>query len=210
MSVFEHITIWVTNTIETLGYPGLAFLMALESMIAPIPSEAVMPFAGFLAFEGKMSMILIGVWSTTGSIVGSLISYYMGLYGGRPLVLSIGKYLFLNVHHLDSTERFFKRYGGITVFICRFIPVVRHFISIPAGIGKMPMGWFLLYTTIGALTWNMILAVVGFKLRERWDMLTPYFHIVDRVIVIAALVVIVVYISGQIMQRRKSQSAGQS
>ena len=207
MSVFEHVTIWATHTIEALGYVGLAFLMALESMIAPVPSEAVMPFAGFLAYEGKMSMTLIGIWSTAGSIVGSVISYYIGLYGGRPLVLKVGKYLLLNVHHLDATERFFNRYGGMTVFVCRFIPVVRHFISLPAGTGKMPMSWFLLYTAIGACMWNMILAWAGFKLRERWDALTPYFHTVDKVILALGLAAIAVFIVVQVIARRRATPA---
>jgi membrane protein DedA with SNARE-associated domain len=206
MSVFEQVTEWCTHVIDLGGYPVLAGLMALESMIAPIPSEAVMPFAGFLAYEGKMTMVLIGVWSTAGSIVGSLLSYWIGMYGGRPLVLAVGKYLLLNVHHLDATERFFNRFGSITVFICRFIPVVRHFISIPAGMGRMPLGMFLTYTALGACIWNVFLAWAGLKLKENWMALTPYFHIVDKVILIAAIIVIVLFISGQIRARRAEKS----
>ncbi|HDS30905.1 MAG TPA: DedA family protein [Firmicutes bacterium] len=202
MSVFEQITQWCTHVIEVGGYPVLFGLMALESMIAPIPSEAVMPFAGFLAYEGKMSMWLIMVSATIGSIVGSTLSYWMGLYGGRPLVLKVGKYLFLNVHHLDATERFFNKYGTWTVFICRFIPVVRHFISIPAGMGRMPTGVFLIYTAIGATMWNMFLAWAGFKLKENWESLRDYFHYVDMVILVAAIVFIVGYIIGQIKHHR--------
>ena len=197
MSVFEQITEWCTHVIEVGGYPVLTGLMALESMIAPIPSEAVMPFAGFLVYEGKMNMWLVGLWSTFGSIIGSMLSYWMGMYGGRPLVLKVGKYLFLNVHHLDATEAYFNRYGVITVFICRFIPVVRHFISIPAGMGRMNIAVFLIYTTVGACTWNMILAWVGFKLKENWGSLRGYFHYVDYGIVIAAAIVIVWYIYAQ-------------
>jgi len=202
MSIFEQVTIWATHIIQILGYPGLLFLMALESMIAPVPSEAVMPFAGFLVFTGEMKMHLVGLWSTVGSIIGSLVSYYMGLYGGRPIVLKVGKYLLLNVHHLDATERFFQRYGSITVFICRFIPVVRHFISIPAGAGKMHLGWFILYTAVGACAWNMILAWAGFKLRERWDALTPYFHTVDKVILVAGIALLIFFAWSHFAVRR--------
>lgn len=193
VSVFEHITIWCTEVIRWGGYPVLVGLMALESMIAPIPSEAVMPFAGFLAtdIEGNtMHMEWIALWSTVGSIIGSLLSYWIGLFGGRPLVLKIGKYLFLNVHHLEMTERFFEKYGGITVLICRFIPVVRHFISIPAGIAKMNLTTFLLYTTIGACAWNMILAYFGFYLKQNWNTVRDYFHYVDLVILVGGSVVI--------------------
>jgi membrane protein DedA with SNARE-associated domain len=205
MSVFEQITQWCTHVIDLGGYPVLSGLMALESMIAPIPSEAVMPFAGFLVYEGKMSMLLVGIWSTFGSVVGSTVSYWIGLYGGRPLVLKVGKYLFLNVHHLDATERFFNRWGTWTVFICRFIPVVRHFISIPAGMGRMPFALFLIYTAVGACIWNVFLAWAGFKLKENWDSLRGYFHYVDMFILAAGLIVIALYIIGQIRHHRNEK-----
>jgi len=201
-SFFEYITEWCVHVIDVTHYPGVFLLMALESMIAPIPSEAIMPFAGFLAFEGKMSMAWIAVWSTLGSIVGSLLSYLMGMYGGRPLVLKIGKYLLLNVHHLDATERFFNRYGNATVFICRFIPVVRHFISIPAGMGRMPLVPFLIMTLIGALIWNTFLAWAGWKLNENWDSLRGYFHYIDIVIVVAILGVVLAFIIRQVVEFR--------
>ncbi|MFH1676494.1 MAG: DedA family protein, partial [bacterium] len=189
MSIFEQLTIWCTHVIELGGYPMLACLMALESMIAPIPSEAVMPFAGFLVYEGKMTMLGVGIWSTFGSIIGSLISYWIGMYGGRPLVLKVGRYLLLNVHHLDATERFFNRYGGITVFICRFIPVVRHFISIPAGMGKMRLSTFIILTVVGAGCWNMILAWAGLILKENWRTAQHYFHYIDIAILIGVAIV---------------------
>lgn len=202
MSVFEQITIWATGIIGALSYLGVLFLMALESMIAPVPSEAVMPFAGFLVAEGKMSMVLVVIWSTAGSILGSLISYYLGLWGGRALVLKVGKYLLLNEHHLDVTEKFFQRRGDITVLISRFIPVVRHFISIPAGMGKMPLLPFVIYTTIGAGIWNWILTYAGFKLRANWASITPYFHLVDKVILAVIVLVVLWFIWGRIKSRQ--------
>ena len=207
MSVFEQITEWCTHVIEMGGYPVLAGLMALESMIAPIPSEAVMPFAGFLAYQDKMNLPLIWLYSTIGSVAGSLASYYMGMYGGRPLILKVGKYLLLNVHHLDQTEHFFGKYGGITVFVCRFIPVVRHFISIPAGMGRMKLVTFLIYTIIGASIWNMFLAWAGMKLRENWTSLRPYFHYVDLAILYGAVIVIIWFFWTQIRLRMNSRAA---
>jgi membrane protein DedA with SNARE-associated domain len=209
-SVFEQLTKWCVHVIEISGYPGIFLLMALESMIAPIPSEAVMPFAGFLAFEGKMSMFLIAVVSTIGSITGSLVSYWMGIYGGRPLVLKIGKYLFLNVHHLDATERFFNRFGASTVFICRFIPVVRHFISIPAGMGRMQIPKFIVMTVTGALIWNTFLAWVGWKLKENWETLRVYFHWIDIVIAAIILLFIVAFIARQIIEWQKQKKAAKT
>jgi membrane protein DedA with SNARE-associated domain len=201
-SVFEHITAWCVNLIDITHYPGVFLLMALESMIAPIPSEAVMPFAGFLAYEGRMSMVWIGIFSTLGSLVGSGVSYWLGMYGGRPLVLKVGKYFLLNVHHLDATERFFNRFGNATVFICRFIPVIRHFISIPAGMGRMPLVPFLMMTLLGAAIWNMFLAWAGWKLNENWESLRGYFHYIDITILVIIIAVIVAFIVRQIVEFR--------
>jgi membrane protein DedA with SNARE-associated domain len=208
-SVFETISEWCTNVIDIAHYPGVFFLMMLESMVVPIPSEAVMPFAGFLAFEGKMSMPWIALWSTLGSITGSIISYWLGMYGGRPLVLKVGKYLLLNVHHLDATERFFTRRGPITVFICRFIPVVRHFISIPAGIGRMPLKSFIPMTLIGALIWNVFLAWAGYKLKQNWESLRGYFHWIDIAIVVIIGLLIVAFIVRQVVEFKAQKAAAQ-
>lgn len=206
-SIFERISEWCTNVIQVTHYPGVFFLMALESMIAPIPSEAVMPFAGFLISMGEMTWPLVALWSTLGSIVGSLLSYWMGMYGGRPLVLKVGKYLLLNVHHLDATERYFNKYGPVTVFICRFVPVVRHFISIPAGMGKMPMVTFLSMTVVGAFMWNMFLVWVGYWLKENWQDLKGYFHWIDRIIIAMILLVIVAFIIRQVVEWKAQKNS---
>ncbi len=187
----EHIT----ELIHSAGYAGITVAMALESMIAPLPSEAVMPFAGFLIFEGKFTFAGVIFFSTLGSIIGSLISYYMGLWGGRPFVNKFGKYLLLDQHHLDMTVNFFGKYGDKTIFFSRFIPVVRHLISIPAGVGKMNLAKFSIYTIIGAGIWNSILTVIGYYLRDNWSVIRKYGEIVDIVVVvlIIAAIVYVVY-----------------
>ena len=145
---------FATNLIAKTGYAGIFALMTLESMVAPVPSEAVMPFAGFLLYQKTFTLFGVIVASTAGSLVGSLISYWIGAKGGRVIVLRYGKYLLLNTHHLDATERFFSRYGEWTIFVSRFIPIVRHLISIPAGIGRMKLGKFCAYTIAGAALWN--------------------------------------------------------
>lgn len=178
--------------------------MALESMIAPVPSEAVMPFAGFLIFEGKFTFTGVIIFSTLGSIIGSLISYYAGAYGGRPLVNKLGKYLLLDQHHLDLTEKFFGKYGSRTIFISRFIPVVRHLISIPAGIGRMNLLKFSLYTVIGAALWNGFLAYVGFHLRNNWHIVKKYSEFVD----LAVLVLLIAAIIFLFFQYRKKSDHG--
>jgi len=193
------ITEYVSNTavkiLETSGYAGAGFLMALESMIAPVPSEAVMPFVGFMVVDGKWNLWASIAATSIGSIIGSLLSYLMGYYGGKPLVLKVGKYLLLNQHDLERTERFFhQRSGTKWLFISRFIPVVRHFISIPAGMGRMPMAPFLIATFIGATIWNTILLVMGMWLRERWTIIQTYSHKIDYVIVAGAVVFIIWFI----------------
>jgi membrane protein DedA with SNARE-associated domain len=167
------------NTIDFLGYPGVCVLMALESMIAPIPSELVMPFAGFLVADKGWSFSLVILFSTFGSIIGSLLSYYIGYYGGNPFVLKFGKYLLLDEDDLMKTEQWFSKRGDSTVFISRFIPVVRHLISIPAGIGRMNMKKFCVYTIIGATAWNTFLALFGYVLGREWDRVQKYMHYVS-------------------------------
>jgi len=181
----EFISGVATNVLTTAGYPGAAGLMALESMIAPVPSEAVMPFVGFQVKDGHWNLWLAILATTIGSLVGSLLSYYMGYFGGKSLVLKVGKYLLLNRHDLEMTEKFFHaNRGTMTIFISRFIPVVRHFISIPAGIGKMPLLPFLITTGIGATMWNSFLLGCGWYLRDKWRIVQKYSHQADIVIVV--------------------------
>lgn len=187
--ILSHIGEFVVKTIDFLGYPGITVLMALESMIFPMPSELVMPFAGFLAVDGKMSFWLIILFSSIGSIIGSLISYYIGYYGGNKFILKFGKYFLLDVTDLEKTERWFHRRGERTIFISRFVPIVRHLISIPAGIGKMDMKKFCFYTIIGATIWNSILAYAGYILGKNWNLVRHYSEYASMV---AAVLIVLV------------------
>ena len=181
----EMISHFAIKCLDLGGYAGAGVLMALESMIAPIPSEAVMPFVGFLVADGRWNLWLAMLATSFGSMVGSLLSYLMGFYGGKPLVLKVGKYLLLDRHDLELTEKFFhRRSGTLTIFISRFIPVVRHLISIPAGVGKMPLAPFLVATLIGATLWNVFLLHCGMTLREHWHLVQRYSHQVDLVVVL--------------------------
>jgi membrane protein DedA with SNARE-associated domain len=181
------ITQWIANTavafIAATSYPGVFLLMVLESMVFPVPSEAVMPFAGFLIVTGQFTFTGVIIASTLGSIVGSLASYAMGFYGGKPFIKKFGKFLLLDSHDLEITERFFAKNGELTIFISRFIPVIRHLISIPAGLGKMKLWKFIIYTILGAGMWNAFLTYVGFKLKENWTEVMKYSHTIDIVVV---------------------------
>jgi membrane protein DedA with SNARE-associated domain len=173
-NLMEFLSGFCIDIISTIGYPGVFFLMVLESMIVPIPSELVMPFAGFLISRGDFSFLFVIIASSLGSIVGSLISYYIGKYGGNRLVMRYGKYLLLDAEDLLRTEEWFNKRGEYTIFISRFIPVVRHLISIPAGIGNMNLKRFTIYTITGASLWNFILTYSGYLLGKNWSKIEQY------------------------------------
>lgn len=192
MGLTEALVNFIVDFIDSTGYISVVFLMVLESMFMPVPSEAVMPFAGFLIVEGKFSFQLVIFFSTLGSVIGSLISYYIGAWGGRPFIEKYGRYFLIDKHHLALTERYFARRGDLTIFICRFVPVVRHLISIPAGLGKMNLLKFMLFTILGAGMWNAFLTYVGYVLKNNWTKIMEYSHIVD-IAVLAAIVIVIIY-----------------
>lgn len=207
MGITEFIIKWALELIDAIGYLGVMILMILESMVAPIPSEAVMPPAGMLIAEGKFTWFGVIFFATLGSIIGSLISYYMGKWGGRPLVERYGKYLLLDKHDLDLTENFFKKKGELTIFFSRFIPVVRHFISIPAGMGNMNIAKFLIYTTIGAGLWNTALTVTGFYLQKNWEIILKYREPIDIGVIVILLALFGYFGFKFYMNRRKKKLA---
>lgn len=172
-AILTAVAAFCLDVVQALGYPGVFLLMVLESMVFPVPSEAVLPPAGWLAFEGRMSFGGALLAATAGTLVGSLLSYMMGLYGVRPLLERWGKYIFVTPHHLDMSHRFFEKRGaGLAIFISRFVPVVRHLISIPAGSARMPLIPFMVATVAGGALWNLILLYAGFKLGENWEAVT--------------------------------------
>jgi membrane protein DedA with SNARE-associated domain len=179
----EQLAEWIVAAMALLGYPGLVLMMALESMVAPVPSEIVMPFAGFLVAQGQFTILGGIVASSFGTILGSLIGYFMGKWGGYPMVIRFGRYLLLDREHLDVTVRWFKKRGEITILICRFVPVVRHLISIPAGVGGMNLITFSIYTLIGGTIWNTILLFAGIWLGDHWGIIHEYSSQIDKVMV---------------------------
>lgn len=202
MGISEFVANHATNFIDATGYVSVFALMVLESMVFPIPSEAVMPFAGFLIVTGRFTLAGVILVSTLGSIVGSLLSYAMGRYGGEPFFRRFGKYFLLDMHELEATQRFFQRRGQITIFVCRFIPVVRHLISIPAGAGRMPLLPFIVYTAIGAGLWNAILTVAGMVLKQNWEEIMKYSHTIDIVVLVVLVALVAVFVHRHWNRRR--------
>ncbi|MBW3022720.1 DedA family protein [Candidatus Woesearchaeota archaeon] len=185
---------WVNSIILTIGYPGIMLLMFFESTMVPIPSEIVMPFAGYLAAQGKLSFFLVVLLSGVASLIGSIFSYSMGQYGGIPLIKKWGHYVLLDEDRLKWTQKWFKKRGEITIFISRFIPVVRHLISLPAGVGKMNKFKFCLYTFVGATIWNGILVYLGYYFGENYLIIHEYSKIIDYVVVVLIALALVYYV----------------
>ncbi|OGE80532.1 MAG: alkaline phosphatase, partial [Candidatus Doudnabacteria bacterium RIFCSPHIGHO2_01_FULL_45_18] len=163
------ITTWITNVISSMGYLGVALLMAIESAAIPLPSEIIMPFSGFLVGGGRFTLLGLAIAGAAGSVLGSLLTYYIGYYGGRPLVAKYGHLIFLSTVELELTERFFKRFRYTATFLGRILPVIRTFISIPAGIAKAPLIPFTVNAFVGSFIWSYFLAWLGFKLGENWN-----------------------------------------
>lgn len=188
--VFALIGSVIVNIIASFGYFGITVLMALESASIPIPSEIIMPFSGFLVFTGKFSLWPVVLWGTIGNLLGSIAAYWVGFWGGRPLIEKYGKYILISGHELAWADNWFLKYGGFSVFFSRLLPVVRTFISLPAGIARMPFGKFCFYTFLGSLPWAFVLTYTGFIMGENWQSLESYFRKFDWVI--AAVVVLII------------------
>lgn len=185
-------------TISSLGYLGIVLLMAIESACIPLPSEIIMPFSGYLVSTGRFDLLLVATAGAIGCNLGSTIAYAVGYYGGRPLVEKWGRYILMSRRDLDTVDRFFARFGSITVFVCRLLPVVRTFIALPAGVARMPQAKFQLYTFAGSWPWCFALAYVGEQLGTRWNNdpeLRAIFHRFDIVIVGALALLAVIYVA---------------
>jgi membrane protein DedA with SNARE-associated domain len=203
--LLEYIGRLAIQVISYLGYFGVFVLMMLESMVAPVPSELVMPFAGFLAATGRFSFALVVLFSSLGSICGSLLSYYIGKYGGNKFVVHFGKYLLLDLEDLEKTEKWFAKKGDKTVLISRFIPVVRHLISIPAGIGKMDMKKFVVYTVVGATIWNTFLAYLGYILGQNWNEVKHYSEYITIPVAVLLLLSGAYFVYKHVKDKRKER-----
>jgi membrane protein DedA with SNARE-associated domain len=174
--------VFIKSVVAATGYGGVALLMAIESACIPLPSELIMPFAGYLAYEGSMKLVWAATAGAIGCNLGSLVAYEIGRYGGRPLVEKYGRWILMGRRELSWADYFFLRWGYLAVFIARLLPVVRTFIALPAGIAAMPRGRFHVYTFLGSWPWCFGLAWLGMKLGENWRGLGKYFHEFDIVI----------------------------
>jgi membrane protein DedA with SNARE-associated domain len=187
----------IIGVISGSGYLGVVVLMAIESACIPLPSEIIMPFAGYLAYTGRFNLFWAATAGAIGCNLGSVIAYEIGYYGGRPLVEKYGRYIWVSRHDLDMADRFFLKFGSAAVFIARLLPVVRTFIALPAGVARMPRLRFHIYTFAGSWPWCFVLAWIGMKLGEHWDKdprLRQWLHRLDALIIMLLLIAVVWFV----------------
>ena len=177
--IISLLTNFIINTISSLGYFGVGALMAIESACVPLPSEVIMPFAGFLAAQDKFTLLGVTFAGALGCVAGSVAAYAVGVWGGRSFIEKYGKYILISRHDMAIADDFFNKYGSAAIFFSRLLPVVRTFISLPAGIAKMNFSKFVVYSFLGSLPWCYFLAYIGKKLGDHWDTLGVYFHKFD-------------------------------
>jgi membrane protein DedA with SNARE-associated domain len=209
--IIEILSGFIVATISALGYSGIVLLMAIESACIPLPSEIIMPFAGYLVSTGGMNLWAVGVAGAFGCVLGSLVAYWAGMYGGRPIIEKYGRYVLISRHDLDLADRWFTRYGELIVFTSRLLPVIRTFIAFPAGIARMNLKRFVIYTFAGSLPWCLGLAYVGQKLGEQWnkdETLKTWFHRFDFLIGIAGLILVVWWVWRHIGHLRQEKMEG--
>ncbi len=200
--ILGTIGVFIISTISALGYGGIILLMAIESANIPLPSEIIMPFSGFLVAQGQFNLYLVALAGALGCVLGSAFSYWLGLIGGRPLIERYGRYILISHHDLDLTDSWFKKRGELTVFFGRLLPIVRTFISFPAGIARMNFGRFILYSFLGSLPWCLLLAFIGQKMGENWENLRSIFHQFDYVILALIVLLVIWWIWRHLKNRR--------
>jgi membrane protein DedA with SNARE-associated domain len=200
----------IVAVISAMGYSGIVLLMAIESACIPLPSEIIMPFSGYLVSTGQMNLWLVGLAGAVGCVLGSLVAYWVGMKGGRPLIEKYGRYVLVSKHDLDLADRWFAKYGEAIIFTSRLLPAIRTFIAFPAGVARMDLKRFVIYTFAGSLPWCLGLAYVGQKLGEKWnedDTLKTWFHRFDFLIGIAAVLLIVWWVWRHVGHLRKEKAS---
>jgi membrane protein DedA with SNARE-associated domain len=204
--VIEVLAVFTTGAISAMGYGGVVLLMAIESACIPLPSEIIMPFAGYLVYQGRFTLHGAALAGAIGCVVGSIPAYYLGQYGGRPIIERYGRYVLLSHRELDFADRVFQRWGQWVVLAGRLLPIIRTFIAFPAGVSRMPMGKFIVYTFIGSYPWCLALAWAGAKLGEKWHTdprLKALYHRFELAIVVAFVAVAVWFVWTKIREARR-------
>lgn len=191
--MFTDIVHWIVDTVGSLGYPGIFLLMMIESSFIPFPSEVIMIPAGYLASKGEMSIVIAIFWGILGSLAGALINYYLAIYLGRPLLVRYGKYVMFEEKHMQKMESFFAKHGHISTLTGRLIPVIRQYISLPAGLARMNLAVFCFYTSLGAGIWVIILTLLGYYIGENEALIKEYLRQIVMLLVASCVIGVGLY-----------------
>lgn len=186
--LISFLATFIIAVISSMGYWGILLCMAIESACIPLPSEIIMPFSGYLVTTGQFTLHGTALAGAVGCVLGSIVAYYAGLCLGRDFLIKYGRYVLISPKDVDWADRWFAKYGSAAIFFSRLLPVIRTFISFPAGVARMKMAPFIFYTFIGSYPWCYVLAWVGKKMGENWNTLGPYFHRFDAVIGVFILI----------------------
>ena len=203
-TILQGLINWIESVITALGPWGIALLMAIESCNIPLPSEAILPFAGYLVSKGVFSIHTAAIYGAIGCVIGSLPSYYLGYFGGRKFIEKYGKYFLISKHDLEIADKWVDKYGDWSFFICRMLPVVRTFISLPAGILKAKKRFFFTFTFLGSLVWSYLLVYVGVKAGQNTQSLKHLWHKFDALIIVICLILGGIYIYKHIKHLKNS------
>jgi membrane protein DedA with SNARE-associated domain len=203
LEILKPLVEFITSFIAHLGYTGIFSLMILESALIPIPSEIIMPFSGFLSSTTRLDPFLVILSGSLGNLVGSVLTYYLGIKAGRKFILKYGKYILLKKEHLELTENLFKRYGDRISFVGRLLPIIRTYVSLPAGIGKTSFTKFVIYTFAGSIVWNSMLTYIGMSLGTNWKNIDKYSIYLD----IAAVLLVAAFVMWFIYNTRRKSNA---
>lgn len=204
--MLEVLGFWIIKVINLLGYPGVFILMVLESAGIPFPSFITMPFAGSLVNQKRFNFYLLVLLGTLGNLTGSLLAYWIGWWGQEAVVRKIikkwGKYILFSESKFNKSEEWFRGHGQSVVFVARLIPVIRAFISLPAGIAKMNLTKFIIYTTTGSFLWSLFLTYIGMVLGNNWKAIEVYFHRFDLVIIIISIFTVILFLRSKIAKTK--------
>lgn len=208
--LIKAVTGLIISFISTTGYTGIFLLMSAESALIPIPSEVTMPFAGFLAYQGKLNIFLVIIVGALANLFGSLLAFALGWWGEehlvRQLIRKYGKYLLISEHEYDRSEKWFRKYGEGIVFFSRVLPIVRTFVSLPAGIAEMNIYRFTIFTFLGSLIWSSVLAYIGFMLGQNWSSIEIYYRKFEFIIIFIAVITVIYYIYHKIRKATSKKS----
>lgn len=200
---------WITGLMESLGAPGAGIAIALENLFPPIPSEVILPLAGFTAATGQMNLVAVLIWTTIGSVVGAVALYWVGALLGRDRTVAIAaKIPLLKVADIEKTEAWFNKHGTKAVFFGRMLPIFRSLISVPAGIERMPLPIFLGLTTLGSAIWNTLFVMVGYLLGDNWETVTEYVSVYSKVVLAVAALAVLIFLGVRVFRPGGGQRRG--